>query len=177
MAATAVATGTTAGPIAATATAAAFIAAAIMAAGPGPADIGGPLAGRSRPARRSGCSQPAPLRPTPAGRRRLACAGTTPTRPTGPASGTPAKTLSGGGRRRLARGGLRYRLARPLIFVDGFAYRCEERLFAKVIEQFESLELILHRVFELGKAQSCPGAPERFIQLREGVGRSDIDTR
>ena len=43
--------------------------------------------------------------------------------------------------------------------------RCEEGLLANLIEQSESLQFVLHRVFEFGEAQSRPGAPERFIQL------------
>jgi hypothetical protein len=43
-------------------------------------------------------------------------------------------------------------VAYALIFVHGFANGREEGLFADMIEQSESLQFVLHRIFEFGKA-------------------------
>ena len=52
-----------------------------------------------------------------------------------------------------------------MIFVYSGPNRREEELFADLVEYSKPLQLILHRVFEFGKAQSCPGLAERFLQL------------
>ena len=51
------------------------------------------------------------------------------------------------------------------IFVHGFANGREEGLFADLIEQSESLQFVLHRILEFGKAQLCLGMPKCFIQF------------
>ena len=73
-----------------------------MAAGRGPAGIAGARAARSPPAQPSACLPPEPPSPTPASRRRPACAGTTPTRATGRGSGTPARRARRARRSRMA---------------------------------------------------------------------------
>jgi hypothetical protein len=52
-----------------------------------------------------------------------------------------------------------------LVFVHRGMNRCEEGLFANLIEQAEPPQFILYRVFEFGEAQSRSCAPERLIQF------------
>src|SRR5215471_17495016 len=60
---------------------------------------------------------------------------------------------------------------------DRGTYRGEKGRLAKSGEESKALELVLDRVFKLGKAQLDSGLVQSVVQFGEGVSRSDVDAR
>src|SRR5215813_5917962 len=60
------------------------------------------------------------------------------------------------------------------IGADGGAGGGKERAFADLLEDSESLKLVLHRILELGEAQVDPGLVQRLVQFLEHVGCGDV---